>query len=323
MDEDIMQQEPQNEGADSFMEGWEDTSPMQEEEASSEPGEERGGSDEGENPQSAGADSSLSEGSQEIPSEAPASSEGTAGDPAGQPGGDGQAAEQQESGTQPAPPPKMWTLTRDGQPVTISEADVPVLAQKGLEYDRLRTAYDEARPVMELFRGFAQQAGIPVQDYVARLRIQAKQTQGMDDQTARQAVELEDREARIAAQEAEDRRRQEAQRQSQARQQRRQERVQADIQEFIQVFPNAARDFQNIPKEVWDAVNGGMSLVAAYSRYNNAQAEANAQAQAEEQRRQEAVQRQNAQNAANSVGSMKSAGNNHGPKDPFLEGWDE
>lgn len=308
-----MQQEPQNEGEDSFLEGWE-------EEAPGETGGEQGGSSEGENHQSAEADSSPSEGSQGVPGGAPAPPGESPGDSAEQPGGDGKPAGQQDT---PPAPPKTWTLIRDGQPVTISEADVPILAQKGLEYDRLRTAYDETRPVMDLFRDFARQAGIPVTEYVARLRTQAKRADGLDEEAARRAVDLEDREARVSAREEEGRRQREAQAQAQDRQAQRQARIQSDVQEFIQVFPDAARDFRNIPKEVWDAVNGGMSLIAAYARYSSAQAAANAKAQAEEQRRQEAVQQQNTRNSAASTGSMKSAGHNHGPKDPFLEGWDE
>ena len=113
---------------------------------------------------------------------------------------------------------------------------------------------------MELFRGFANQAGVSVQDYVARLRAQVKESQGMEPEAARRAVELEDREARVRAQETADRARQEAERKAQAVQARRQERINADIQEFISVFPNAALDFKSIPQEVWDAVNGGLGI---------------------------------------------------------------
>jgi len=104
---------------------------------------------------------------------------------------------------------------------------------------------------------------------------------------------------------------------------RQRQRTREDVREFRSVFPEAARNYQNIPQEVWDAVRGGMSLVAAYSRYHNAQEAARAQAQAEEWQRQEAVLRRNAENAARSAGSMRSAGSGHGPRDPFLEGWDE
>lgn len=249
---------------------------------------------------------------------------GVSGEEGLPPDGGGQGEGQPEGGQQlPSPPPKTWTLNHMGQAVTFGEADIPALAEKALDYDRVTAAYEEARPVMELFQGFARKANLSVPEYVARLRMQAKQLEGLDEAAARRAVEMEDREARVSIQEERDRQRQEQERRLQEGQRRRQERVQSDIQEFIHVFPDAAREFQNIPKEVWDAVNGGMSLVAAYARYAQAQANAQAHAADEEQRRREAVEQQNRKNSEASTGSMRSAGNTHGPKDPFLEGWDE
>lgn len=299
----IMQQEAQEERTDGFLEGWNEVDAA-------------GGMGE-ENPAPADGPEEAAEDPESAPDGGPEAGgeEGEGPDPGGEQGSGGE--------TPPPSAPRTWTVNLMGQPVTVSEADVPVLAQKALDYDRLQASYEEARPVMDLFRDFAKQAGTSVQEYVGRLRAQAKQAQGMDEAEARRAVEMEDREARVNAQEAEAQARQEAARRAQAAQAMRQQRINADIQEFISVFPNAALDFQNIPQEVWDAVNGGMSLVAAYAKYNGAQANAAAQAEAEQRQRQEEAARQNARNAAASTGSMKSAGQNHGPKDPFLEGWDE
>lgn len=308
MEENDVQQVPQNEGTDSFLDGWEESGPAQEESPGGGSGKQAGEPEDGQ----AAEDGAPQDGGGGQPGNG-----GDGGEALPPPGG------QPEDGQQPPPPPKTWTLNHMGQAVTISEADVPLLAQKALDYDRVRASYDEARPVMDLFQTFARQAGVPVQEYVGRLRAQAKQMEGMDEASARRAVEMEDREARIFLQEAQERARQEQARQFQEAQRRRHERVQADAQEFISVFPDAARDFNSIPKEVWDAVNGGMSLVAAYARYQNEKNGEASRAAEEERQRQEAVQRQNAQNAAASTGSMKSAGNNHGPKDAFLEGWDE
>ena len=326
MEDNIMQQETRNEGGDSFLDGWDD-GPEREEETPAGDAE-TGAGDQAEAPAGDGGKSPNSEkggsGGETSPGNTPGTPEQAGGEdggkesPSAKPDQDAQPPEDK-----PREPPKTWTLNHQGQPVTIQEADVPALAQKGLDYDRLRASYDEARPVMDLFRGFAERSGKTVPEFVAQLRIQAKQAAGISEAEARQAVEMEDREARIAAKEEYDRRKQEEARQAQAFQQQRQARVQADIQEFIRVFPDAARDFQNIPKEVWDAVNGGMSLVAAYAYYNNAQANAREQAEEAERARREAVQRQNQKNAANSAGSMKSTGSSHGPKDPFAEGFDE
>lgn len=310
MEDDIMQQETQEEEGGGFLEGWDDdgteldeAGPAGEQEDVP-PGEEgQGGAEE----------------QPEAAPEQPGAEDGGSEPPAGEPGKDAPPPEARD-----VPAPKTWVLNHMGQPLTISEADVPALAQKGLEYDRIRASYEEARPVMDLFRGFAEQAGKTVPEFVTQLRIQAKQaSQGVSEEEARRAVEMEDREIRVSAQEEDARQRQEADRQTRAFQQQRQARMQADIQEFIRVFPDAARDFQNIPQEVWDAVNGGMSLVGAYARYSAAQASAREQAAEAERARREAVQRRNQKNAANSTGSMRSAGGNHGPKDPFMEGFEE
>lgn len=326
MEDERMQQTAEEEGG-GFLDGWEEDGPEQTAESP------------------AGGGAAPDEGAQEVPGEEPqpggearpetGGHEGAAVPPAGeaggaagiqpgteQPGG-GPSGAGKPNADQTPPPPKTWTLNHMGQAVTFGEADIPALAEKALDYDRVTAAYEEARPVMELFQGFARKANLSVPEYVARLRMQAKQLEGLDEAAARRAVEMEDREARVSIQEARERQRQEQERQLQEGQRRRQERVQADIQEFIHVFPDAAREFQNIPKEVWDAVNGGMSLVAAYARYAQAQANAQAHAADEEQRRREAVEQQNRKNSEASTGSMRSAGNTRGPKDPFLEGWDE
>ena len=107
---------------------------------------------------------------------------------------------QQQAETQPkADAPKMWTLRHMDEVRQVGEADMVVLAQKGLDYDRIRGKYDESKPVMELFGSFAKQAGMSIPDYVSFIRTQAKQASGMSEAEARRTVELEDREAAVSA----------------------------------------------------------------------------------------------------------------------------
>lgn len=94
--------------------------------------------------------------------------------------------------------------------------------------------------------------------------------------------------------------------------------VRSDVQAFIAAFSGAARDFGGIPPEVWAEVNAGSSLAAAYARYAGAREAARIQAEETARSR----ERQIAWNAAASTGSMRSAGG-VGPKDPFLQGWEE
>ena len=230
----------------------------------------------------------------------------------------GETAQQQAEAQTKADAPKMWTLRHMDEVRQVGEADMVVLAQKGLDYDRIRGKYDESKPVMELFGSFAKQAGMSIPDYVSFIRTQAKQASGMSEAEARRTVELEDREAAVSAKEAEEAQRQNGANQAAQEQAAAEARRNADIAEFQRLFPDAAKDPKAIPQEVWACVQSGMSLVSAYSKY--AVDQANAARQAAEQKA--AAYAQNQQNASRSTGSMQSAGETRGSKDPFMEGWD-
>lgn len=286
MDETTNTTVEQEQTSDSFVEGWDENEP-----AVSEPEDQ---------PEAQTAET----GAEETP---PETSAETIEEPNEAP------AEQQTE----ADVPKSWTLNHLGESRQVGEADIIVLAQKGLDYDRIRGKWDEAKPVMELFGGFAKQAGMRVADYVSYIRTQAKQQGGMSEAEAKRAVELEDREAAVAAKEA-------AEAEHQAAQERRstaandaESRRRADILEFQKTFPNVAKDPKSIPPVVWAEVNKGSSLVAAYSRYAIAQART---AQKTAERKAEAVA-QNQKNAGRSTGSMKTAGDGSKGKDPFMDGF--
>jgi hypothetical protein len=211
--------------------------------------------------------------------------------------------------------PKVWNLRYMDNDKTVNEQEMVTLAQKGLDYDRIRTKYDESKPVMELFSQFARKSGMDIPAYVAYLRTQAKKADGMSEAEAKRTVELEDREAAVAAsEEARARAAQEASRVANAQAQA-EARRKADIEEFSKTFPDVARDPKAIPASVWNDVKGGMSLVAAYAKYAVAKAKNDAAAQV-------AVSAKNESNAARATGSMKSVGNDTKTRDPFLEGWD-
>ena len=209
-----------------------------------------------------------------------------------------------------------WELKYMGEARTMKASEVtPELLQKALDYDRVRGKYDEAKPVMDMFAQFAKQAGMSVNDYVAYIRRETKKNEGMSEDEARRAVELEDREAAVAVREAAAKEENDARAQNEAK-------IQADLREFAKAFPEvydkAKNDPKAIPEAVWSDVNAGkLSLTAAYSKYAVAQAEA-AQKAAEAAAQ---TDRKNTENAAKSTGSMKSAGADTASKDPFMEGW--
>lgn len=205
-----------------------------------------------------------------------------------------------------------------GEVRQANEAEMVALAQKGMDYDRIRSQYDEFKPVMEMVNRFANQQGLNTKDYISMLRAQAKQAEGLSEADARRSVELEDREAVVAAAEAERQAQQDAMAQAQRAEAEAASRRQADIQEFQQTFPEAAKDPNSIPPQVWADVRNGSSLVAAYARYAVQQARQDAA----DAKRETASVQQNQRNAERSTGSMRSAGDNSKTRDDFGDAFD-
>lgn len=299
MEDEVMTTAEATETADGFLDGWDDG--------------ETAASETADQPETQDA----AEGGE---AEKPAEEPGAAGEPAEtEPTADAaQTPSQQQEQTPPADAPRQWTLRHMNETRTVGEADMVTLAQKGMDYDRIRGKYDESKPVMELFGQFAKQAGMNIQDYVAYLRTQAKQATGMSEAEARRAVDLEDREAAVAVKEAAEAEQQSAAQRAAAEQNSQEERRRADLLEFQQTFPDAAKDPKSIPQEVWADVRNGASLVSAYAKY--AVSKALADKQTAEQKA--AAVEQNQKNTARAAGSMKSAGEPSKSKDPFLDGWD-
>lgn len=302
----------QEQTSDGFVEGWDEDTPASDTE--DQPEEQTEGGSE----QVAEEDPATEKtGGTEQTAQQTTEQDGEGTDTDGQQTGEGSETTQTQ---QPqADAPKTWTLRHLDEVRTVGEADMVVLAQKGMDYDRIRSKYDESRPVMELFGSFAKQAGMSVPDYVAHIRTQAKKATGMSEAEAKRAVELEDREAVVAAKEAAEAQRQNAANQAAAAQTNAEARRRADILEFQKTFPDVAKDPKSIPQEVWAEVRKGTSLVAAYSKYAIAQAQTARQAAEHEA----AAASQNQKNAARSTGSMKTAGDSAKGKDPFMDGFDD
>ena len=216
-------------------------------------------------------------------------------------------------------PEKTWTLRHMDEIKNVGEAEMVTLAQKGMDYDRIRAKYDESKPAMEILSIFAKQKGVSVADYVSFLRTEAKKADGLSEAEARRSIELEDREAAVTAREAEQAAERQAAEQANAAANAAAQRRKADIDEFAREYPDVARNPDAIPKEVWDAVAAGSSLTVAYAKYTAKQA----REEAERTRSAAQAAQQNIKNAARSTGSMQSAGQNAGGRDPFLEGWGE
>ena len=302
--ENMSVQEEQNaDQQDAFLDGWGDEQTAQDAPETSETAE---GEDTAEE---ATETASETEGAQSAP-------DGGAAETAAEAGAEAQTETTEQKADAPE---KTWTLRHMDETKNVGEAEMVTLAQKGMDYDRIRAKYDESKPAMEILSIFAKQKGVSVADYVSFLRTEAKKADGLSEAEARRSIELEDREAAVTAREAEQAAERQAAEQANAAANAAAQRRKADIDEFAREYPDVARNPDAIPKEVWDAVAAGSSLTVAYAKYTAKQA----REEAERTRIAAQAAQQNVKNAARSTGSMQSAGQNAGGRDPFLEGWGE
>lgn len=302
--ENMSVQEEQNaDQQDAFLDGWGDEQTAQDAPETSETAEGEDTAEEETEP------ASETEGAQSAP-------DGGAAETAAEAGAEVQTETTEQKADAPE---KTWTLRHMDETKNVGEAEMVTLAQKGMDYDRIRAKYDESKPAMEILSIFAKQKGVSVADYVSFLRTEAKKADGLSEAEARRSIELEDREAAVTAREAEQAAERQAAEQANAAANAAAQRRKADIDEFAREYPDVARNPDAIPKEVWDAVAAGSSLTVAYAKYTAKQA----REEAERTRSAAQAAQQNIKNAARSTGSMQSAGQNAGGRDPFLEGWGE
>lgn len=302
--ENMSVQEEQNaDQQDAFLDGWGDEQTAQDAPETSETAEGEDTTEE------VTETASETEGAQSAP-------DGGAAETAAEAGAEAQTETTEQKADAPE---KTWTLRHMDETKNVGEAEMVTLAQKGMDYDRIRAKYDESKPAMEILSIFAKQKGVSVADYVSFLRTEAKKADGLSEAEARRSIELEDREAAVTAREAEQAAERQAAEQANAAANAAAQRRKADIDEFAREYPDVARNPDAIPKEVWDAVAAGSSLTVAYAKYTAKQA----REEAERTRSVAQAAQQNVKNAARSTGSMQSAGQNAGGRDPFLEGWGE
>ena len=211
--------------------------------------------------------------------------------------GDSQSG-QGETGAKEQPAETFTLLHLDDPPRNVGREEVIRLAQQGLDYERVRQERDSLRAsrqedqqVVELVKGFAARSGMSVAEYVDYCRTQDLMAQGVNEATAKAQVEIEKQRLQM------DKQAQEAQDAETAAKAER-ERAQAqrkDMEAFLAVYPNVKAT--EIPKEVWQRVAAGGSLVTEYTRWENTQLRAQLAA------------RESQQNAAEKApGSMTSRG---------------
>ena len=173
----------------------------------------------------------------------------------------------------------------------VNKEEAKVLAQKGMDYDRIRGKLDEATAINarlqkyeeflnELKGGFAS-----IDDLMndVRSRVIADK-EGITREQALERVKSANQQKEQAQQQAQFNRNavyEEMRRES--------------LTSFLAAFPGVKA--KDIPQEVWDDMKTTNNLVASYAKY-----------QAKKLADENAVLKKNAENKARSTGSMKSAG---------------
>lgn len=216
-------------------------------------------------------------------------------------------------------PEELFDLKFNKEIRKVNRQEVTELAQKGLNHDRILEQRDHLQQenaellkfkqdneaIIGLLDAAAQKSGTDRNTFLQSVRENAYVSQGLSRDAAHERVLREDAEQRLSRTEKADAEKQQAQQgQELARQQ--------DIERFLKLYKDV--DPNTIPKEVWDDVRNGETLVSAYGRYENRQLAEN------NRKLQESINamKQNEKNKQKSIGSAKTEGKETA-KDPFLE----
>ena len=222
-----------------------------------------------------------------------------------------------EPQTQQAEADQSFVLKHLDETRNVNRAEVIELAQKGMDYDRIRESYDAYKGLgdaatLREYKEFLEEManGKPVSEMMDAIRISALVNQGMDESIAAEKIKL-DRDRR-----AFERERQAAQAKAEesAKAQKevddRKKWEQDCISDFAKQFPNVQP--KDVPKSVWDAFAKGETLVSAYRGFRMTELE-----------KQLAAKEQAADNASRSVGSRLTSGKVEKEDDSFFVGWDD
>ena len=220
---------------------------------------------------------------------------------------EGEAADKPEEAEEQKP--KSWKLKHNGQDEEADETRMVELAQKGLDYDRIREERDRFKgdfPKYQDYESFlnelAKRAETDVPGLMERTRanllMQQAEAEGKtlteeealaQVRKAKPATEPEKAAPKPAEPSPEEKRRE-------------------SFRAFLTAYPDVKPEA--IPKEVWAESQQNGDLVGAYTRWENRQLKAKL----------ENMERNQA-NKERSTGPRKSAGTSK-PKDDFDEAWD-
>lgn len=212
-----------------------------------------------------------------------------------------------------------FVLKHLGESREYSREEVTTLAQKGLDYDRIRTrleqmtaerdansaAESEAQSFLE---EMAKASGISVSELMDRTRAQAlAEKEKIDFSVALGRVQNLNEARRLQKEKAQ-------MEQSRVQQTEEETKRQKAIEDFAQAYPDVKAT--DIPRPVWEEFSKTGNLVTAYRAEENRQLKA----QIESLNKKLSAKETNEKNKGRSTGSQKSAGTQE-PMDPIMADW--
>lgn len=213
-----------------------------------------------------------------------------------------------------------FTLRHLGEERTVDREEVISLAQKGMDYDRIREKWDGVKDDVQrlrMYEGFLKELADARGDGNIEALIDETRTRSL---IAQAKAKGEDLDASVAAAQAVRKRLQGMGQQDPAAAQQNEEALMAKRREAVDLFRSTYKDVkaEDIPKEVWDEADKTLDLIGPYQRYLNKKLEADNKRLKEEL--EQAKQQQ--KNKERSMGSSRSVGK-AATRDPGDEGWDE
>lgn len=198
---------------------------------------------------------------------------------------------------------QLFTLRRFGETKEVGKDEMIALAQKGWDYENIRTERDTAREENKrlaeyetFLKELADPQHLSIDDLIDSTHAKLlAQKEKLDESVAlgrvknereRKAIETEKQKATADARQKADA----------------EKKRQDDFAAFIKARPDV--DPKTIPAEVWDAVKEGDGLANAYTRHESK----TLRSQVEELARKLEAAEQNAKNATRAAGSRKDAG---------------
>lgn len=243
--------------------------------------------------------------------ESAAAAEPEADQPTGDKAAEGKPEAETGEGQEQSAADQPFVLKHLDETRTVGRKEVIALAQKGMDYDRVRGKLDASKEAIEWHAANAE--SVRWMEEIAREQnmtfgqlVDSTRAQIMANRTGqplsvcqgivaneRKAAELEAQKKALESKTSQ----QDEQAASRAR-------MEADVKAFAAAYPELAKTPEALPKEVWDAVHGGETLVNAYRAYENKQL----RAQIEQQKTDAERRAKEEKNKARSTGSQKTTG---------------